>query len=1104
MEHNILLGKAKRRGARNETNIVPLNIESTFKPVVRKDLRNTVDLYEVYREEYGRCNKYRVTLTVKPYCTNVLYNLCTEVVKDEGSYDCYPVSDSDGAVGLSNAFIYGRKDNVYRNYMVANTEYSSPDVGYDYLPGYDIFGNHTLRNLSFRPIMDVTSAEINRTREQFNTIRDYMRDKDGKSIDFYPRFSQESIENNLSLKMHVYEHSNLLSFIDGSSPEANLTVENGWYGFVNSSGLSCRTDEKVVSDTPYEDEEHTFSHTINNLGNCEFIDMFPDRTRYSFVPRYNVFRQRYEKNWDIFLTYPWKCYYNHNLVKNVKDFGLKTSVNHDGDGETNALATMRVMRTMVSTNRETLLFRTFCKHGVSVNDRIAVYLSKNNGKNYERLPRTYKVDYVGDVEGKHDDYFFGVSTKTLLNDLFAGMIETFGFFYVAAPNNSQVDYTVSGNITEVPTEPSDKVICVYDYVTDAHPFTVYQDSWTFDSMPKTINDVSEMHIRVWDGGYDYMVWDYDNSEYVSTQRNPQVEYGTWNTFTDKPILFSKECIRVKTYDYYAKRSRKFIMRQDLRNGTITIDDVINGILTPNLAKQSAWNIRFVRVVDDVDCKYYIRQFRKLPNFKFSEEPLPEGLSLNTDAYENFIDRNAVDDDGKMREFDAETYKLAFSKTLYGDDVVQVTFLDDISVQNMTDNLGRPVTDIYATIVKRNAGYKTWYQNMGSAFSSLADNSDVEYSRCFGSVTTGFEYLDLDDVFDRDEDTRLTKGFMSSVTTIYRDGDVIGNLAPKSVEDWDEENEEKEIVDTDFTFFGDVVEYCPSRCVETVLADACFRFNTAQREIGCDSEACDFDFTYTELESDDFDPTDDGQSVPFRAVTHKQWYQNNDTQTDTNVVLDSNIVSVRRKEGYYYKPHTIIPLLKYTDNILQGSHRTLRIKDCRPIQAETMLIKVTTVTMHGVGDMNTLFICDEGNWYQTAVSYVIDNYSFAMKPMNKDDAERNGVPYVDWVTICQKVMSGEMKIRVMNEKVPSYASRIGDNLFMWRDVVNPAELPENDVYKHPFANNAFYVDSLASVYLRRQDPEGINGLFTSAIGEIEGNVLSEPNNKYKTEREIKCY
>lgn len=1086
MEHEILSGKSKSIRGTNETNVLPLDVSTTFKPLVLKDLKETVDLYSVYREEYGKCQNYRITLTIKPYCTNVLFNTCTEVVKGEGSDDCIVATDGEDIPTTGLGAVYGRNRDLRRAYMVSNTEYSSPEIGFSYYPGYDIFDNHTLRNLSFRPVMRPSGSGDS---DVFNTMADFMRTKDGNKISFYPRFSYSDVENNSKLDMHIYEHSNTLSFTDGSAIDANLMVENGWFGFKNASSISEPEEKGNVYLKGVLDDEHIFSHTINNVGNCDFVDMFPDRTRYSFVPHYNEDRNRYEKNWDIFLTYPWKNFYNHNLVNNIKPFRKDNEI-RNGDADTNAILVLRVLRTRLSNNRKTMLFRTFCKHGVSINDKVAVYVSKNYGENFTKLPKEYVVDYVGDYDGNNKDYFFGISSKTFLNDLFYTSIES--KFYDIYNEEDGNTLQVSGRITDVPEGYSNDVIRVYRYV-DSPNLYPYVPEMTFDSMPKTINADSPAKIRVWDGeSYSYYTWSDGIEKYEGDAMNCDVQYGDWNTFTDVPEQRSARYIRVKVYTgFYTKNNtRRYRTKENLDT-----DKIINDTFSVD-----GWQIRFARVANNnIECKYYIRQFRKVPNFKNSSEPLPVGLCENTDKFLRFVSENASDSGGQMLEYDSETYRLAFSKTIYGDDVAQVTFLDTMNIQNLTDNLGRPVTEIYATVVKRNKGYKEWYGEDADPSSP-----DVEYSRCFGSVTSGLEYLDLDDVFDRTDDVWVVKGRMSSATSLYNCTQ--GDDCPISLEEWDDENENGEILETDDVFFGDVVEFDPVKCKETKLSDVCFRFNTAQREVGRDGDDEDFNFTYHELDYDDYDPIgeDDDRTKPFRLHEYRQWNCTNINPEQYIVYSCGEPVTIHRNEGYYYKPHTRIPLLRFSDKVSQDSHRTLRIKEIKPIQADAMYISAKTYTPSGLGGGTVLYVVDGDNWYETTIAYVIDKYTFAFNPITKNDAERKGLPYLDWVVVCDGISSGSMKLRVKNEGIPSYASKVDENVFLWRDVVNPGDLPENDSYKHPFSNGSFYVDSHVNLYLRRQDPDGINGLYCGEnIPDIEGKIFKETNNEYKEEDEFTC-
>ena len=80
---------------------------------------------------------------------------------------------------------------------------------------------------------------------------------------------------------------------------------------------------------------------------------------------------------------------------------------------------------------------------------------------------------------------------------------------------------------------------------------------------------------------------------------------------------------------------------------------------------------------NTDCLYYFRKFKKL--------------------------KSVIGDDIR-----SDVNKIAFAKNIYGDDVAQVVFTDDIDIEGLLDHNGRPVSDIFFTIVKRNAGYKEWY------------------------------------------------------------------------------------------------------------------------------------------------------------------------------------------------------------------------------------------------------------------------------------------------------------------------------------------------------------------------------------------------------------
>ena len=45
----------------------------------------TIDLYDEYINERKSSNKFRLTISISPYCSNVLFNPFTEIIKNEGS-----------------------------------------------------------------------------------------------------------------------------------------------------------------------------------------------------------------------------------------------------------------------------------------------------------------------------------------------------------------------------------------------------------------------------------------------------------------------------------------------------------------------------------------------------------------------------------------------------------------------------------------------------------------------------------------------------------------------------------------------------------------------------------------------------------------------------------------------------------------------------------------------------------------------------------------------------------------------------------------------------------------------------------------------------------
>jgi hypothetical protein len=82
--------------------------------------------------------------------------------------------------------------------------------------------------------------------------------------------------------------------------------------------------------------------------------------------------------------------------------------------------------------------------------------------------------------------------------------------------------------------------------------------------------------------------------------------------------------------------------------------------------------RMKRLYYGNEVKYYFRKFKKIKGY---------------------------DTQSQLTQDDYESYPLSFSKNIYSDQNYQVVFNDDIDVSNLSDNLGRPLSELYLTIIK---------------------------------------------------------------------------------------------------------------------------------------------------------------------------------------------------------------------------------------------------------------------------------------------------------------------------------------------------------------------------------------------------------------------
>jgi len=178
--------------------------------------------------------------------------------------------------------------------------------------------------------------------------------------------------------------------------------------------------------------------------------------------------------------------------------------------------------------------------------------------------------------------------------------------------------------------------------------------------------------------------------------------------------------------------------------------------------------RMTRIVGGRESVYYLRRFKKIS--------VRDGFELENDDY--------------------EVFPLAFSQTIYEDKVPKFVFNEDIDISNLKDNLGRPLSELYLTVIKTNSGG--------------IRHDGVEQAPVFTSTKSGIKIPFISEV-----------GSNLGIPDINR----ITN-APTSHIALDEDvNIEQD------EFYGDVVEYNILEQEEKILADVYHRFNTINRITG---------------------------------------------------------------------------------------------------------------------------------------------------------------------------------------------------------------------------------------------------------------------------------
>ena len=1022
---------------------IDVSLKQTTKMLPFPNISTTLSQRSVYEEERQAGNKFRLIVTIVPYCSNVLFNPLTEIIKDEGSEKPTVITDCtnmNGAPITDTQIIedaYGEPSPT-RVHMISNTEYSSEKHGgYKYHPGYDFFDNHILRNNTFKLVNTNIHNKSKIDRGVFNTLGDFARDRNGEYLKYVKRLSILSTNNQNFSKQHLYLADDILK-IDESINQ-NLHEENGWWGFLNNSTI----ETKELNDKTRLWENIDISKVLNDGKPCEFIDMYPDRTLFSFSPKYNQFRHKQEYNWNVVITYPYKNVYTHPICLGGSSY-IKRRLNNEGDyveetvTEGNRWMGLKVMTAQLGQGKiggNSVVFRTYTRHGLSQQDLVYIYYtnpfketeeycecekfsedSLNSSEKYYETENYYKVTNIGDLNRENNEYYFYISNVGFLKELY----------------RSYMDY-----VHKLEKEGA----------TDKIPF--------FNEYKK-----------------------YKDAEDLK------------DIFDENNVLKS---------------------------------DLINKILKYT-------NFRIRRCVKGVKSTYYMRLFRKIPNLRAAQREMTEEESQHRSkfngVFENYITENALDPNNPkyQRLVNNEQYQMAFASNIFNDNITQITFMDGIDTKGLCDNLGRPLSELYYTLVKNNAGHEAWYMEdeevSGVPMYSTEDvrgNNEfikkygqdytVEFSHCFGRVTSGLEmHFKKGDT----EETTAPIDYLKKMSSANHISNIINDEINGLEADEISNNLDENINYKDTFFYGDLVEYNPFECEEHVLSNVMHRFNTAQRELI--KNPLYSQYQYHEITEDDYDPYD-FEVTEFSAVNGI--VENRDGSMIKDWGVRSNDYStIARPEGYIYKAHYKIPIREYT-RLLQDSHYSLNIRSVKPVQKDGILLQVKTKLAHNLEPNEAIFICDDerDKRYITKCVKVIDKVTFLMsvdyseivinatdfedieylpnfnktvyETEQKDNKNRNKyTERFSWLELCE-ILNGKFEddinypklvLRRKNKDIPDYATYIGGNNYVWRNIVNIGDSTAREIPDYIFANGYFYVTNRINFYLKRQDPFGSNGLY----------------------------
>lgn len=406
---------------------VDLSAKSRLIPF--SDTAGMLSLNDLYVEERDACENYRVILSVNPICSNVLYNAITEPVYKEGSYSAINIAVETVMKDNTDIFPEGTMNQsgdtngnriVDQIGAVRDTEYSHERIGnFKYHCGYDFFNNHLLRTNEFEHVK-MEESIIPKNKVEFNTIFDFAIDHSGKTVTRVIGESEGPVVGSDLVRENIrmYQLDNMRSMNTAFYDE--FRELNGWYGFYNTGYINIPNGKLNGTDI-------SLNRILNNEVPCGFVDLYPDRSLYSFIPKVNRYKKRLERNWDCTIVYPYKSDYetfgkiNKNLANAVRVINTQIVYNNVGD---ELIEMHSLLRHTLNPGDEIRLFYRDSQ-GESDFDEMdwESYLA-TNGAEVRRYTVPVKVISVGDKKGNDKEHYFTIKMSDV--DIICGVMDTEG------------------------------------------------------------------------------------------------------------------------------------------------------------------------------------------------------------------------------------------------------------------------------------------------------------------------------------------------------------------------------------------------------------------------------------------------------------------------------------------------------------------------------------------------------------------------------------------------------------------------------------------------------------------------------------------------------